>query len=307
MKSILLFIFSFCLVGVAIGQQSLFTENFENYDSDQNISTQSPFVNTWSGGSADDALVTQEQANSGSQSIKIDDSSGARSDLIMPLNNLTTGTVEVELSMYVPSLSGGYFNMQKTSTPGDEWAFEVFIGEEAWHIAGGDTVVFDFPLDSWNQFSVSVDLDVSTATISLNGSLINTWDWNSSASGDGDFNQVGGINLFAGSPFELPPLSYIDDVSATFIPTGTVVSVLEADIKEMVSIYPNPASDHISVSLEDASSATVTILNSAGKSVINTVLNNTESTIDISKLGAGLYIVKVDNGKKSSTKKMIVR
>ena len=305
MKSILLLIFSFGLIGVALGQEVLFSENFENYTNDQNVSPQSPFIDTWSGGSADDALISQEQANSGSQSLKIANNNGVQSDLILPFDNFTTGTVEVEFFMYVPEQSGGYFNFQKTSNPGEEWAFEVYIGDISWHIVEGDTAMFDFPFDTWNKFTISVNLDTSIGNISLNDNLLDIWIWTSTPDTSNGLNQLGGINLFADAPFNLPSLAYYDDITATFTEEGTV-NTNETDLKEAVSIYPNPASEFISISLKNASSGTATILNSSGKAVMNKVLNSAESILNISNLNAGLYLINIDDGKKHSTKKVII-
>ena len=120
--------------------------------------------------------------------------------------------------MFIPAQAGGYFNMQKSSTPAVEWAFEVFIGEEGWHIVGGDTTFFDYPLDVWNKFNLTVDLDEISATLLLNNNIIQTWNWNLTANGFGGINQVGALNIFAGSPLNLPSLYYVDDITAIYTP-----------------------------------------------------------------------------------------
>ncbi|MGK0379523.1 MAG: hypothetical protein ACJA1Z_003351 [Patiriisocius sp.] len=107
------------------------------------------------------------------------------------------------------------------------------------------------------------------------------------------FSKSGGTTA---EPTNLQQLMYIDDVSLIFAST---LSISEEELMSF-SIYPNPATDLISISgIENINSIKVySILGSLEKEVFNT------NQIDISELSSGIHLIKVDNG-TVTTKKII--
>jgi hypothetical protein len=105
------------------------------------------------------------------------------------------------------------------------------------------------------------------------------------------FSKSGGTDA---EPTNLNQLMYIDDVSLTFAST---LSISEEELMSF-SIYPNPATDLISISgVENIKSIKVySILGSLEKEVFNT------NQIDISELSSGIHLIKVDNGTVSIKK-----
>lgn len=79
--------------------------------------------------------------------------------------------------------------------------------------------------------------------------------------------------------------------------------------KDAVTITPNPFSDKITITLNPATktdNSRLIIYNSLGKEVINVLINNRATTIDVSNLSSGLYIYKfVDNTEIIQTGKLI--
>lgn len=72
------------------------------------------------------------------------------------------------------------------------------------------------------------------------------------------------------------------------------------------SIYPNPSKGSINLQLNDNSDAYVEIYDISGKQHYSYQVNQTNSTLDISKLSSGTYIIKVQqNGRISSQKLMV--
>ncbi|MDZ4806706.1 MAG: M12 family metallo-peptidase [Bacteroidota bacterium] len=73
-----------------------------------------------------------------------------------------------------------------------------------------------------------------------------------------------------------------------------------------VSVFPNPVSDNVTIRIDELKAkAEISIIDIFGKTVIhqNTTLINTQ--INLSKLSAGLYLVKVINEGKESTMKIV--
>ena len=99
------------------------------------------------------------------------------------------------------------------------------------------------------------------------------------------FSKSGGTT---GEPTNLQELMYVDDVSLIFAST---LSISKEELMSF-SIYPNPATDLISISGVDniKSIKVYSILGSLEKEVFNT------NQIDISELSSGIHIIKVDNG-----------
>lgn len=79
------------------------------------------------------------------------------------------------------------------------------------------------------------------------------------------------------------------------------------------AIYPNPADDRVNVSfLNDNGNGDVqiTIYNVLGQQAIAQTFRggqNFKQSLDISQLQSGIYLIKVDNGSATSTKKLIVK
>jgi hypothetical protein len=73
-----------------------------------------------------------------------------------------------------------------------------------------------------------------------------------------------------------------------------------------LSVYPNPASDVITVS-STLTEGTITVTDVAGKLVKSTELNGLSTTINTTGLNNGVYYVTVSNGSVTSTEKVVVK
>ncbi len=86
---------------------------------------------------------------------------------------------------------------------------------------------------------------------------------------------------------------------------GTVLGVNDFNHLSFY-IYPNPASsDVINIKSNLSGDMNIAVFDILGKQVINTVV--TGSTLNISGLTSGVYIMKITQGNASSTQKLIVR
>jgi len=84
------------------------------------------------------------------------------------------------------------------------------------------------------------------------------------------------------------------------------IDELSMDNNEL-SIYPNPASDNVTISLNAAmQNAQVEIYNVFGQKVYSAVLVTKQETINTNQFSSGIYFVKVSNREKTFTKKLII-
>jgi hypothetical protein len=76
-----------------------------------------------------------------------------------------------------------------------------------------------------------------------------------------------------------------------------------------VYVYPNPAKDQINVSWTNLSMQRLTITNSLGQNLMNSLVSDksmTETAFDISQLANGVYYILVEQDFGSKTYKFVV-
>ncbi|MFC1887356.1 T9SS type A sorting domain-containing protein [Candidatus Cloacimonadota bacterium] len=192
---------------------SIIFEDFDGYNVGEYLAVQSDHWTTWSNdpGSGEDALISDEQALSGTNSVKIDANESV-TDLVLIMEDYVTGAYEVELNMYIPTDGHGYYNLQKSTTPGEEWAFQAEFPADGTAIidAGGfGAANFEFAFDEWLNFLVIVDIDADWAEFYYNGTLIIEYQWSLGTQGVEGLHSLGGMNIYAQGA---DALFYIDDV-----------------------------------------------------------------------------------------------
>ena len=118
----LTFSFLFALVtslspNVAFAQ--LYFEGFESYSPGQGISSSSAIWGLWPSPGATDALVSDEVALSGENSLKLEstDLIGGPTDVVLFAGLI--GAYEVTFNVHVPAGNSGYYNVQGSITMGE--------------------------------------------------------------------------------------------------------------------------------------------------------------------------------------------
>jgi hypothetical protein len=97
---------------------------------------------------------------------------------------------------------------------------------------------------------------------------------------------------------------YLDDV---FIAKEGSGSGIEDAISGFISTYPNPATDVINVNTASLSyNATIELTDMLGKTISNALVVGDEVQIDVRSLESGIYLLKIVDGKKAISKKVIV-
>lgn len=91
---------------------------------------------------------------------------------------------------------------------------------------------------------------------------------------------------------------WIDDIT---FPAQTIILDVESHSESNTCIYPNPTNGVINIDAEGLEN--VTVLNTLGQ----TIYSSSESQIDLSKYGKGLYFVRIQTNKGIETEKIIVK
>jgi hypothetical protein len=89
-----------------------------------------------------------------------------------------------------------------------------------------------------------------------------------------------------------------------------VVSGIKAAVdNSLISVYPNPANDKLTVDLAklNGAKATVKVMNTLGDVMIEEATSDIEHSMSLSSLEKGMYLVQVSSGNKISNKKIVVQ
>ncbi len=86
-----------------------------------------------------------------------------------------------------------------------------------------------------------------------------------------------------------------------------VATGLENSIVSNFSIYPNPATDNVTISLTESVSGTVSIVDLHGNVVATKSISGNTSNISTSELASGVYVVKINSDKGSAVKQLVIQ
>ncbi|TXD54225.1 T9SS type A sorting domain-containing protein [Polaribacter sp. IC063] len=99
-------------------------------------------------------------------------------------------------------------------------------------------------------------------------------------------------------------ITYWDDLSFF---KNTTASLKENTI-EGFTTYPNPVTNNIfTIKSNSSETKEVSIFNVLGKRVLSSRFSGIQSNVDVSSISAGLYILKVTEGTKTATSKLVIR
>jgi len=141
----------------------------------------------------------------------------------------------------------------------------------------------------------------------FNGIMLPDSTYDEAAShGDVRFSVKLNPGLTPGTQIKNTGYIYFDENPA--VVTNTALNTIEittnvnqASLPNNVKVYPNPATDNITV--ENLEGGTLTIVNMNGVVMLERNIVNNKTVIDISKLPAGVYVLKTTDNNNTTTKK----
>lgn len=219
MKKILLYVF--CIAGgLSIKAQNSFFDDFDSYTAGAFIASSSTKWTTWSGvrGGADDTKISNEQAHSGTNSLKFlsTSASGGPADVILPFGGRrTNGTFTLEMWMYVIANKGAYFNFQGNLTVGQIWSLDAFFdpnGDVRFTLGTGGSATIasgKHPKASWFNLKVVANMTDNHWEAFVDGVSLGSW--------SNPNNSVASMDIFPISSNNQSEY-FVDDVKYTYEP-----------------------------------------------------------------------------------------
>ena len=280
----------------------LFIDDFEAYETGDSISLVSevdPWV-LWSNLDTEEAYVTDEVAQSGTKSLKLEGSSAAGGPQDIVLVAGLEGQYEVTFSLFVPEGNSGYYNVQENQVQGTTWAFETTLGSDgtiSFNFDGTILLAGQYESNSWVTITHYIDTDSDLMHVYLNGEFLGQAPY--------DGGQVGGVNFYAAGDTQTLPLYYLDDVIVDI--ADPVVDAVAKLPQVECTFGPNPASNQIRLQA-NLDQASVRIMGLDGKVVLQEVRNDLMNGADLSfDLRDGVYLVEISNGTSRSTQRLVVQ
>ena len=220
-KPILLFM-SLVLSGAIFSQT--FSDDFESYTVGSYLGSSSPDWTTWSGaeGGAEDVMITNNNASSGTQSIYFSSTSGngGPEDVVLPFDQIyNSGNFSIEANFFIEAGKGAYFNLQGTLVVAQVWAMDCYMlqdGTLKLSNQGTPYLTANYPSAQW--FNMRIEMDLTS----------NVWELFIDNVSQGTFSnptgQIGILDLYPVNPTSQGGNGisgfYVDDISYTHIPAN---------------------------------------------------------------------------------------
>lgn len=108
----------------------------------------------------------------------------------------------------------------------------------------------------------------------------------------------------AGVPGSSGNALYIDEIEI-----GSAAKIASTQSVEIagLAVYPNPANDHINVTLTDKDAGTLTLMDMQGKTIKNMTFTNGSAIMSTDNISEGIYLLNISNGTATSTVKVDIK
>lgn len=206
---------------MVFGQTQIYFDNFETppYNVPGKLSAQNPDWVTWDNlpGTDQDADISNLYSHNGSQSVQINTDNGTDNDVVFVTKSKTAGFYKIGFYMYVPTGKSAYFNIQQEFDPSTStyaWGMQVYFrvnGTTQVDAGGQGAASPNYTQNTWIYNEVFVDLDNDYAEYYLDNQFVVSWQFSTGWNGNGNTNQLAGIDLYAWNQNNGTAESYVDD------------------------------------------------------------------------------------------------
>ncbi len=229
------------LMSISAISQQVVNENFESYDAGTFIATEaSSLWATWDEGSLG-GLISEEQAHGGTKSMKVYKNGSTNTDVILNMNDRTTGRYRVEFYMYVPTGHTGYYNiLQDFNETAPKWGIQLTFNDDTVKIdANGHQYTHLYTPDSWIKIQHFVNLDNDWVDFYMNDELVISYQWSKGVNGAGGENKLDALDFYSHTVNNQSGLYYIDDLIIEDVPAPAAPTNLTAIVQNRNDVVLN--------------------------------------------------------------------
>ena len=234
MKNVLLFVFV-AFFSLNAFSQVIFEENFDSFTAGNKLvqTVNNPDLwDTWSSapGGSEDAAISDKFSHSPNHSLFL----ANNNDIVLLMNDLTTGRYKLTFQILIETGKIGYFNMlHDFAGSNSQWAFQAYFnagGNGAVDAGKSDAAAFIYSYDSWMLAEILVDLDDDFATFYLDSTEVVSWKWSSGTFGSGTLHKLDAVNFYGVTSGGSSGM-YIDDVRFSLMTPPEIPQTLTASIQ----------------------------------------------------------------------------
>ncbi|MFM9944817.1 MAG: Omp28-related outer membrane protein [Bacteroidia bacterium] len=209
---LILFVFISSFATSVIAQS--FSDDFDTYTVGDYLAKTNTKWKTWSGtlGGTDDIKISNAKAKSGSNSLYFSGgTSGGPVDIVLPFGGqYNTGTMNLNMWMFVDNTKKAYINLQEQTTVGKGWSIDITfdsIGKFTINnTTSGTLLTGNYTQNTWMKLELQIDLNSNTWNFLVDGV--------SKGSFQNSYRQIASLNIYP----VVNSSYYIDDVSYTYTP-----------------------------------------------------------------------------------------
>ncbi len=214
------------ILGTATAQADWF-DGFESYPAGGGIHGQGGWAG-WNDDPAFDAIISDLQAFTGSQSVAI---AGA-ADIVQPFSGYNSGVWYLTTWMLIPNDFSGetYFLVLNTYAPNgaQNWSVQIRFtgGTITTDTAGGETM--PYVTGQWSELQLVIDLQSDLQTFYYNGTMLYQASWSEGVSGGGAV-EIACVDLYANNATPV----YYDEMSLA----PATVSVESKSLSQVKNLF----------------------------------------------------------------------
>jgi hypothetical protein len=119
---------------------------------------------------------------------------------------------------------------------------------------------------------------------------------------------IGNDTAIAGQPIDMSTDLWVMDLASCGIYKNyTPSSIPDITISSGIELYPNPASNEVSISWNNSEPVNLRVFDMAGKLIVESNKVNSGYILSTQNMADGLYLLQIISGNNISTKKLIVQ
>jgi hypothetical protein len=218
-------------------------------------------------------------------------------------NNVLIDSTPSLLAAYAPTWT--HYQSGTMTPTTSQITFKLFTNV-AGSLGGNDLSMDDFLVEQCNRLNLGPDTTIcNTQSLNLNaGNFYTSYLWSTSATSQTISATGNGHLVFSVTVVDTNGCTYADSIKIFFEVCTAVNNPMG---NGLIKIYPNPASDHLSIVSDRPLESVYFILSDmTGRELLSYRVESGNALVSIPSLSAGVYLYQVTDGKNQKSRGTLV-